>query len=153
MRQNWWKWGDPNEIKHLSDYPKLRDMVEERWKTKLREDFFPPKKISIPPIPEKKKDLIKDIFASIHPKKISFSDDDRLSVALGKSYLDVIRIFNGNAFAVPDVVLKPTSHEEIQTILTKASESNVHLIPFGLGRYMPTRRTKTLDPTRIRRRR
>ncbi|MCB0508759.1 MAG: FAD-binding oxidoreductase [Bacteroidetes bacterium] len=133
MRQNWWKWGDPNEIKHLSDYPKLRDMVEERWKTKLREDFFPPKKISIPPIPEKKKDLIKDIFASIHPKKISFSADDRLSVALGKSYLDVIRIFNGNAFAVPDVVLKPTSHEEIQTILTKASESNVHLIPFGGG--------------------
>ena len=91
MQRDWWKWGDPKEIKHINDYPKLKTLVEERWKTHLREDFFPPKKFELPQLSEKKKEQIKDIFASIYPKKISFSDDDRLFVSLGKSYYDVIR--------------------------------------------------------------
>ena len=80
MQRDWWKWGDPKEIKHINDYPKLKTLVEERWKTHLREDFFPPKKFELPQLSEKKKEQIKDIFASIYPKKISFSDDDRLFV-------------------------------------------------------------------------
>nr|HPH88058.1 FAD-binding oxidoreductase [Chitinophagales bacterium] len=71
--------------------------------------------------------------ASIYPKKISFSDDDRLFVLLGKSYYDVIRIFNGQGFISPDVVIAPTTHEEIQYILTQASANNVQIIPFGGG--------------------
>ncbi|HRB19467.1 MAG TPA: hypothetical protein PKZ14_05240, partial [Chitinophagales bacterium] len=109
MQRNWWRWGDPNELKHINDYPKLKDMVEERWKMRLREDFFPPKSFELPILSEKKKNLIKDIFASLHPKKISFNEEDRLTVSLGKSYYDVIRIFNGNDFVSPDVVITPTT--------------------------------------------
>ncbi len=133
MQRNWWKWGDPNEIKHINDYPKLKDMVEERWKMRLREDFFPPKTFELPTISEKKKNLIKDIFASLHPKKISFNEDDRLAVSLGKSYYDVIRIFNGGGFVSPDMVITPNTHEEIQYVLSQASENNVSIIPFGGG--------------------
>jgi len=133
MQRNWWRWGDPNELKHINDYPKLKDMVEERWKMRLREDFFPPKSFELPILSEKKKNLIKDIFASLHPKKISFNEEDRLTVSLGKSYYDVIRIFNGNDFVSPDVVITPTTHDEIQYVLTQASESNVFIIPFGGG--------------------
>jgi alkyldihydroxyacetonephosphate synthase len=133
MQRDWWKWGDPKEVKHINDYPKLKEMVEERWKTHLREDFFPPKKFNLPILSEKKKDSIKDVFASLSPKKISFSEEDRLFVSLGKSYYDVIRIFNGGGFISPDVVLTPTTHEEIQYILTQASENNVQIIPFGGG--------------------
>lgn len=133
MQRDWWKWGDPKEVKHINDYPKLKEMVEERWKTHLREDFFPPKKFNLPILSEKKKDSIKDVFASLSPKKISFSEEDRLFVSLGKSYYDVIRIFNGGGFISPNVVLTPTTHEEIQYILTQASENNVQIIPFGGG--------------------
>lgn len=133
MQRNWWKWGDPNEIKHINDYPKLKDMVEERWKMRLREDFFPPKTFELPTISEKKKNLIKDIFASLHPKKISFNEDDRLAVSLGKSYYDVIRIFNGGGFVSPDMVITPNTHEEIQYVLSQASENNIYIIPFGGG--------------------
>lgn len=133
MQRDWWKWGDPKEIKHINDYPKLKEMVEDRWKTHLREDFFPPKKFSLPILSEKKRDSIKDIFASLPPNKISFSEDDRLFVSLGKSYYDVIRIFNGGGFVSPDVVLTPTTHDEIQYILTQASDNGVMVIPFGGG--------------------
>jgi alkyldihydroxyacetonephosphate synthase len=133
MNRNWWKWGDPKEVKHINDYPKLVTFVEERWKTHLREDFFPPKRFELPQLSEKRKEQIKDIFASIYPKKISFNDNDRLFVSLGKSYYDVIRIFNGNGFVSPDVVITPTTHDEIQYILTQASANNVYIMPFGGG--------------------
>ncbi len=133
MHRDWWKWGDPKEAKHINDYPKLKTMVEERWKTHLHEDFFPPKKFELPQLSEKRKEQIKDTFASISPKKISFTDADRLFVSLGKSYYDVIRIFNTGSFISPDVVVSPTTHEEIQYILTEANANNIHIIPFGGG--------------------
>lgn len=133
MQRDWWKWGDPKEVKHINDYPKLVTFVEERWKIHLREDFFPPKKFELPQLSEKRKEQIKDIFASIYPKKISFNDNDRLFVSLGKSYYDVIRIFNGSGFVSPDVVITPTTHDEIQYILTQASANNVFIMPFGGG--------------------
>lgn len=133
MNRDWWKWGNPKEIKHINDYTKLKELLEERWKTHLHEDFFPPKNFELSQLSDKKKEQVKDIFASINPKKISFSDDDRLFVSLGKSYYDVIRIFNGNNFIVTDVVITPTTHEEIQYILSQASDNNVHIIPFGGG--------------------
>ncbi|HMV13814.1 MAG TPA: FAD-binding oxidoreductase [Chitinophagales bacterium] len=133
MQRDWWKWGDPNEIKHINDYPKLKTLVEDRWKTSLREEFFPPKKFELPQLSDKRKEQIKDIFAVLDPKKISFKDDDRLFVSLGKSYYDVIRIFNGGGFISPDVVITPTSHDEIQYILKQASDNNIAIIPFGGG--------------------
>lgn len=133
MNRDWWKWGDPREAKHLNDYPKMKAFLEERWSTSLKEEFIPPAKFDLPAIPDKKKEQIKDVFATIPPKKISFKDDDRLKVALGKSYYDVIRICQGKGFFVPDVVISPTSHDEIQYIVTEASFNNVQLIPFGGG--------------------
>jgi alkyldihydroxyacetonephosphate synthase len=133
MNRDWWKWGDPKEAKHINEYPKLKSFLETRWSTTLKEEFIPPAKFDIPAVAEKKKEQIKDIFATISPKKISFKDDDRLQVALGKSYYDVIRICQGKGFFVPDLVISPTSHEEIQYILTEASFNNIQIIPFGGG--------------------
>lgn len=133
MRKDWWKWGNPNEYKHINDYPKLKEMVEARWSTHLREDYFPPKKFNLPTLSDKKKEQVKDIFAALNPKKISFNDDDRLALALGKSYYDVIRIFQGNGFFTSDVVITPNTHDEIQYILTQANNNNVFIIPYGGG--------------------
>ena len=56
MNRDWWKWGNPKETKHINDYPKLKTMVEERWKINLRENFFPPKKFDLPVLTEKRKE-------------------------------------------------------------------------------------------------
>ncbi len=133
MRNNWWKWGDTKEFKHITDYPGIMQYVEDKWKMKLKEDFFPPKHFELPQLNDKKKNQVKDIFAGIHPQKISFNDDDRLAVSLGKSYYDVIRIFNGGGFVSPDFVITPNSHEEIQYIVKQAGENKVAVIPYGGG--------------------
>ena len=46
MHKDWWKWGLSSELKHIDDYPKLKNYIEERWKTKLKEGFFPPKTLN-----------------------------------------------------------------------------------------------------------
>ena len=133
MNQDWWKWGDPAEHRHLSEYPKMKAMLEERWDSKITEDFLPPKKFDIAEVTEKNKETIKDIFASLSGRKISFKTEDRLFVALGKSYFDAIRILKNDQIAYPDAVLSPTTHDEVDYILLQANEHNIQLTPFGGG--------------------
>lgn len=133
MNTNWWKWGNPAESRHLNDYPKLKNMVEERWKTQLQQDFAPPSDFQLTELSDEKKDEILKIFSNINPQKISFKNEDRVAVALGKSYYDIIRIFGSKEFVSPDLVITPTSHAEIQEIIEKASENNIKIIPFGGG--------------------
>lgn len=133
MNKNWWKWGNPAESKHITDYPKLVTMVEERWNLKLQQDFAPPSEFILPQLSDDKKQEILNIFSNINPEKISFKTEDRVAVALGKSYYDVIRIFGSKDFVSPDLVITPTSHTEIQEILEKASQNHIQIIPFGGG--------------------
>ncbi len=133
MNKDWWKWGSPNEFKHINDYPKAKAYLEDLWKTNFKHEYSPPHKFNIEELTEKKKDNIKDIFASLPSKKISFREDDRLKVALGKSYYDVIRICKNNNIIAPDVVLSPTTHEELEYIIKQANENNIKVIPIGGG--------------------
>lgn len=133
MNKDWWKWGDPEKLRHLDEYPKLKGWLEEHWNTSLREDFFPPKDFNIPAIAEKKQEQLRDIFASVSARRISFRPADRLQVALGKSYYDVIRIIDKNTVIVPDAVITPLHHEEVQYIVKQASEHGIHIVPIGGG--------------------
>jgi len=133
MNKDWWKWGNSNEFKHINDYPKAKAYLEDLWKTNFKHEYSPPNKFSIDVVSEKKKETIKDIFASLASKKISFKEDDRLKVALGKSYYDVIRIIKDNNIVTPDVVLTPTTHEEIEYIVKQANDNHVKIIPIGGG--------------------
>ena len=121
MNKDWWKWGNNNEFRHLSEYPKMKKMLEDRWEISLNE------------ISEKKKEEIKDIFATIPSKKLSFKAADRLSMAIGKSYFDALRVLKYDNIVLPDAILSPTTHDEVDYILLKASEHNVIITPFGGG--------------------
>jgi alkyldihydroxyacetonephosphate synthase len=133
MIKDWWKWGDPQKLKHLDDYPKLKLWLEEKWDARLRQEFSPPARFEIAPVSEKKKEQIRDIFASITSKRISFKENDRLRYSLGKSYFDIIKICKGSGFDVPDAVISPISHDEVEYILLQASQHEVAIIPFGGG--------------------
>jgi len=133
MINDWWKWGDPKASQQIGEYPKLKAEVEERWKVSIKEDFYPTVKFQPKPITEKEENTIRDIFATIPSTDISFKEEDRLAVALGKSYYDIIRIFKDSDVVLPDVVISPNSHDEIQYVLTQAVENNIYIIPFGGG--------------------
>lgn len=131
MNKDWWKWGSPEEFKHINDYPKAKAYLEDLWKTNFKHEYTPPNKFNIEPITDKKKETIKDIFGKISAKKISFKDEDRLKTALGKSYYDVIRICKDNNIVAPDAVLSPTTHEEIEYILKQANDNLIKIVPVG----------------------
>ncbi|HNJ11349.1 MAG TPA: hypothetical protein PK783_07805, partial [Chitinophagales bacterium] len=65
MNKDWWKWGDPAELKHMNDYPKAKAFLEDLWKTNFKHEYSPPNKFTIEQLTEKKKDTLKDVFASL----------------------------------------------------------------------------------------
>ncbi len=133
MQKDWWKWGDLKEAQFIGDYPKLKSDVESLWGVNLKEDFYPPEKFDLPAVSEKLQNTIRDIFGSISSNNISFSEEDRLSVSLGKSYYDVIRIFKDPNITCPDVVIRPETHQDIQYILNQAHQNDIYIIPYGGG--------------------
>jgi alkyldihydroxyacetonephosphate synthase len=133
MEKDWWKWGDPEESARVNKHFKAKAYLEELWQTSLKYEYEPPDKFQIEPLAEKKKETLKDIFASISSRKMSFTDEDRLKVALGKSYYDIIRICKDDKIITPDVVLSPTTHDEIEYIIKQANDNHIKVIPIGGG--------------------
>ena len=131
MNANWWKWGDPKLSKSLSEYPRLKSFLENRWDTALLPDFEPPSEFKSSIITGQKS--IGQIFAQLQEDAISFTVGDRLQHAAGKSYHDLIRIFKSERINLPDFVLYPKNHEEVQYILKRAQRHNIIIQPFGGG--------------------
>ncbi|MCB9032864.1 MAG: FAD-binding oxidoreductase [Chitinophagales bacterium] len=147
MNKDWWKWGNLEESKHINDYPKAKQYLEEFWQTSFREEFKPPTKFNLAQLSDKKTEEIKNIFASIPQKKMSFKDSDRLKVALGKSYYDVIRICKNDNIIAPDFVFYPTTKQEIEYIVQQCNDNNIKIIPFGGGSNVVGALTQTNKTT------
>jgi alkyldihydroxyacetonephosphate synthase len=64
-----------------------------------------------------------------------YADDDyqRACHALGKAYRDVVRGFRGEFENPPDLVARPRSESEIETVLAWAEAEGAAVIPFGGG--------------------
>jgi alkyldihydroxyacetonephosphate synthase len=71
------------------------------------------------------------------PKRFAemFSSDphDRVTHALGKAYRDVVRGFRGEFEHAPDLVAYPESAEDVDIVLSFASDARAAAIPFGGG--------------------
>jgi alkyldihydroxyacetonephosphate synthase len=71
------------------------------------------------------------------PKRFEqmFSADrhDRVSHALGKAYRDVVRGFRGQIENPPDLVAYPESVEDVDIVLSLASDARAAAIPYGGG--------------------
>lgn len=57
----------------------------------------------------------------------------RASHALGRSYVDVVRGFNGCFEHVPDLVMRPRDEAEIESALEWCSHEGMAVVPFGGG--------------------
>ncbi len=63
------------------------------------------------------------------------SDDpvDRARHGIGRSYRDLIRGLRGEVSEVPDLVVRPTSEQDVVDVLDWASRKSVPVLPFGGG--------------------
>eukprot|EP00668_Euglena_longa_P015404 GGOE01019483.1.p1 GENE.GGOE01019483.1~~GGOE01019483.1.p1 ORF type:complete len:596 (-),score=136.57 GGOE01019483.1:229-2016(-) len=73
---------------------------------------------------------LKDV---LRPDQISMDPENRLCHSVGKNYRDLWRMRNGLVEKVPDAVLLPMSHQEVEQIMKAAVQHDVCLIPFGGG--------------------
>ena len=131
MNKDWWKWGDSKAYEHVNNYPKLRQICIDRFGMDPKEDFHPPHDFNIQSVSENDQAFILNAFQAIPKAQIDFSKEARLAASLGKSYHDVIRIFKNHHLEVPDVIIKPKDHNEVQAIVSAADQHNIAIVPIG----------------------
>lgn len=128
---NIWRWGNPENAVHLSQFPKLKLFLEKKFGVKLSSEInIPTFKIS--PSRFNESDL-KNIFSELKQNQISLQESDRLRFTFGKSYYDVIRMLTSQKFFSPDFILFPETIKEISHILKQAAEHKIKIITFGGG--------------------
>ena len=62
--------------------------------------------------------------------------DDRLarvSHAYGRSYPDLVRLRAGDCRNAPELVVYPSTHEQVRAVLSVCSQAGVEVVPFGGG--------------------
>jgi alkyldihydroxyacetonephosphate synthase len=64
---------------------------------------------------------------------VSVTPYDRLTHSLGKSFADIVRMFQRDVRHPPDLVAFPKSEDDVVALLDWASRANVAAIPFGGG--------------------
>ncbi|XP_055616526.1 alkyldihydroxyacetonephosphate synthase [Toxorhynchites rutilus septentrionalis] len=76
-----------------------------------------------------------DFIASLRQHKIDFSQsgEDRLIRCHGQALHDIYALRTGQFRRIPDVVVFPASHDQVEQIVNAANEFNVVVIPYGGG--------------------
>lgn len=96
------------------------------------EDKSPPKPMPKEfPTPIVNEDFLKTIEGSY--AKLTHDGLERLNHAHGHTVQELWDVRYGELKRIPDVVIYPASHEDVETIVRAAHEHNVAIIPYGGG--------------------
>ncbi|MCP4443706.1 MAG: FAD-binding oxidoreductase [Aureispira sp.] len=128
----WWKWGNPKESQHLSEYPKLIAYLEEVWGCKIKDDFKIPSNFDVPTTTFLAEDF-SNTFPKLSKNQFSNSKTDRLRYAIARSYHDIIKVFKNQILSYPDFVVYPESEDDIVHILEQANLKNIKIITYSGG--------------------
>lgn len=71
--------------------------------------------------------------AAVGPAHVRTAPADRLAVAGGMSYLDLLRRREDAELPVPDAVVAPGTHEEVLAVLAACADHDVAVVPYGGG--------------------
>jgi len=112
-------------------FPKLRPWAEESFGLSV-DDLSPAndKHQELPPA-IRVESFLKQIEGQYH--KLSFEDKDRVSHGHGHTCDDIYRLRYGSFERVPDAVVWPDNHAQVEKLVAAATEHNVVLIPYGGG--------------------
>ncbi|MFD7153334.1 FAD-binding oxidoreductase [Kribbella sp. NPDC059898] len=90
----------------------------------------------------------------VGPQHVTTEWEIRWSHTRGYSTTDLLRFRAADTTDVPDAVVFPASHDEVQAILEGAADHNLAVVPYSggtsvVGGLAPTRRFVTLDLRRL----
>ena len=127
---HWARWGDPDHASPLSD--EARGLVElafgpaeERGTVALSDVRLPSPRLAA--------DLLAGLVGLVGEEHVHTDAGTRVRHTRGKSTPDLLRLRAGDASDAPDAVVRPADHDQVQAVVTWASEHRVALVPFGGG--------------------
>lgn len=130
----WHGWGHPHFTFPMEDKPELWPFVRE--KLGIERDLYQPPvdlaSIQFPAIRLSSAKL-ESLVELVGAEFVSTDSFERLTHAFGKSFPDLWRARKGIVESAPDVVVWPSSHENVVEIVEWAKKNSVHVIPFGGG--------------------
>lgn len=134
MQTKWWGWGDPTKSYPLEGKPHFWPFLEARLGSipaashhveRLEAVVLPASRLEVP-----ERMALEAIVGS---EDVTTLHEARIRHAFGKSYRDLLRLRQGEVAFVPDAVVYPETHDEVQAVLKLAVERGLKVIPFGGG--------------------
>ena len=140
------RWGDPDFVK----YPKesLYKLIKETFKM-TDEDFshydgsIGMEKVKLDQQSKISAEDLKALQEIVGKENVTTDDYPRLAVAYGKTGYDTLRLRQHKVDSLPDAVVYPSTHEEVQKIVTFCSEHHLPLYVYGGGSSV----TMGVEPT------
>lgn len=115
-KDSFWNW-----LKDLCGFDSLPHTPPVQWQN-----------INIPP-PNLSEEALIELRKKIPSSKITTSEFERIIHARGKSYLDTLSLRSGKIDCFPDIVIYPTTKEDIIQLVRWCNLNRVAIIPFGGG--------------------
>jgi len=130
---DFWKWGIASRRYKISDFPRLKQFLFERYSIDANRMISYPDTFNTL-VSANHVAKVKEVFATALPAiKVSFDESCRLTRAVGKSYTDILEIQRNMPIHLPDAVVSPANHDEVVEILQICSQYNIAVVPFGGG--------------------
>ena len=128
---SWWGWGDPELVPALPDavHALLADGLGVR-PGKARVSSIDA--VRLPP-PRLGDDVVQELSGVIGATHVRADAEARVRHARGKSTPDLLRMRRGDAAGAPDLVVLPSSHDEVLELLRLCSARRIAVVPFGGG--------------------
>lgn len=133
-RSRWWGWGDPTVRTPLEARPQLAAYLHDRLALKDARGLPVPEieRMTLPPvqlgIPDKA-----ELERALDGAFLDQTLEGRVRHAVGKSYIDLVRLRSNTLAGAPDAVLHPTSAAQVERVLAVAAERGIAVVPFGGG--------------------
>jgi alkyldihydroxyacetonephosphate synthase len=131
----WSGWGDESIAFTHSDKPSLRPFIEHHLGVDIARATASPIAFDELPVPPASvaPGLAEALADAVGADHVSADAMDRVVHARGKSLTDLVRQRGGELGRLPDLVIRPGSEAEVETVLRAALAADAVVIPFGGG--------------------
>ena len=133
----WWGWGHPDFTFPMDQKPDLWPFISKMAGLNLTPDTNKTLPVLEENIqlhaPEINQDFLSKISKILQDNQISTSKMDRILHSYGKSYPDLYYARQGNFQNAPDMILYPQCHDDVEKIISIATQCEVSVVPFGGG--------------------
>jgi alkyldihydroxyacetonephosphate synthase len=122
-----WGWGGPADEPTAADLEAVGPLVEATTGVPVQAPERPSPDPDLPPSRR-----LADLPASLRALACD-EPADRARHAFGRSYRDLVRGIRGQVDAPPDLVLRPSTEQEVADVLDWATTAGAPVVPFGGG--------------------